>query len=93
MSKTDKICSSPSLLEKNDIEVNEPLYLLAYCSTVRTKTDVEFYEECPVYRLYTREHLNNVMHPNHRTVSAGKCLARDAKHIVHDCPSLRGASG
>ena len=34
MFKNDKICSSPSLLEKNDIEVNEPLYLLAYCSMV-----------------------------------------------------------
>ena len=33
------------------------------------------------------------MHPNHRTVAAGKCLARDAKHIAHDCSSLRGASG
>ena len=93
MFKNDKICSSPSLLEKNDIEVNEPLYLLAYCSMVWTKADVEFYEKCPLYRLYTREHINNAMHPNHRTVAAGKCLARDAKHIAHDCPSLRGASG
>lgn len=83
----------PRLLDKSELEPNSSLFLLAYCSTMRTKKDVEFYEECPGYSLYTREHLNSAMHPNHRTVSIGKCIANDDIHIVHDCSSLRGASG
>jgi len=54
---------------------------------------VEFYEECPGYSLYTRVNLHSAMHPNHRTVSIGKCITIDDIHIVHDCPSLRGATG
>ncbi len=53
---------------------------------------MEFYEECPGYSLCTREHLNSTMHPNQRTVSIEKCIANDDQHIVHDFPSLRGAS-
>lgn len=66
---------------------------MSYCSTIRTNKDVEFYEECPGYSLYTREHLNSAMHPDHRTVSIGICITNNDIHIVHDCPTLRGASG
>lgn len=81
------------LLNKTELEPNSQLFLLAYCSTVRTTKDVEFYEECSSYSLYTREHLNSAMHPDHRTVSIGKFITHNDINIVHDCPSLRGACG
>ncbi|CAF3925717.1 unnamed protein product [Rotaria sp. Silwood1] len=93
MSENKKDFCPTRLSDKVELEPNSSLFLLAYCSTIRTKNDVEFYEECPGYSLYTREHLNSAMHPNHRTVSIGKCIANDDIHIVYDCPSLRGASG
>ncbi|CAF3331010.1 unnamed protein product [Rotaria sp. Silwood2] len=43
----------PRLLDKAELESNSLLFLLTYCSTMRTKKDVEFYEECPNYSLYT----------------------------------------
>ncbi|CAF1528798.1 unnamed protein product [Rotaria sp. Silwood1] len=93
MSKNKKdFCPIP-LSDRAELEPNSSLFLLAYCSTIRTKNDVEFYQERPGYSLYTREHLNSAMHLNHRTVSIGKCIANDDIHIVHDCPSLCGASG
>ncbi|CAF3665885.1 unnamed protein product [Rotaria sp. Silwood1] len=92
MSENKKAFCPTRLLDRAELEPNSSLFLLAYCSTIRTKNDVEFYEECPGYSLYTREHLNSSMHPNHRTVSIGKCIANDDIHIVHDCPSLCGAS-
>ncbi len=45
---------------------------------------MEFYEECPVYSLYTRENFNFAMHPNQRTVSIGKCIANDSKRGASD---------
>jgi hypothetical protein len=80
-------------LDKAELEPDSQLFLLAYCSTIRLPEQVEFCEECHDYSLYTRENLNSAMHPDHRTVSIGKCITNGNIHIVHDCPSLRGASG
>jgi len=83
----------PRLSDKAELKPNSQLFLLAYCSTIETEKEVEFYEECPGYSLYTRANLHSSMQPNHRTVSIGKCITNGDTYIVHDCPSLKGASG
>ncbi|CAF0983249.1 unnamed protein product [Didymodactylos carnosus] len=88
----EEFCA-PRLSEKDELEPNSQLFLLSYCSTMRRNKDVKFYEECPGYSSYTRENVNSAMHPDHRTVSIGKYVKNEDMYIVHDCPSLRGASG
>jgi hypothetical protein len=47
MSENNKDFCPPRLLGKAELELNSSLFLLAYCSTMRIKEDVEFYGECP----------------------------------------------
>ncbi|CAF1329329.1 unnamed protein product, partial [Didymodactylos carnosus] len=78
---------------KEQIQIDSPLFLLSYCSLLNKNEDINFYEGCSHSTKYTRENLITAMHPEHLSVSLGKCLTIDDNFIRHDCPSLKGASG
>ncbi len=44
-----------------ELEPDSQLFLLTYCPTIRLPEQVEFYEECHDYSLYTRANLNSAM--------------------------------